>query len=129
MKVRINDVECRRYKATKVDEIFYEIIMWKENPMYGKEKEYRDRGYVDSFSGDFLRSPLGGHQVQKSLFASKESCYTIATLHLNHKEPDIDLKSVGSRLLDLSKEEQADFFEVYALANQRINKKHFRDEE
>jgi len=127
MKIRINNIECRKYTAIKTDEIFYEIIKWADNPHFGKEQEYRNMGYVDSFSGDFLQSPNGGHSIQKTFFNHKETCFTIASLHLNRREPDINLKSVGSRLLDLSEEEQKDFFEVYKLANPKIYKKHLND--
>ena len=53
----------------------------------------------------------------------KETCYIIASLYLNKKEPDIYLESVGSRLLDLTNEEQNTFFEVYRIANLKIAKK------
>jgi len=126
MKIRINNIECKKYTSTKVNEIFYEIIKWVENPHFGKEQEYRDNGYVDSFGGDFLQKK--GHEIQKSFFIHKESCFMIASLRLNRREPDINLESVGSRLLDLTEEEQKDFFEVYKLANQKIYKKHFKND-
>jgi hypothetical protein len=127
MKIRINNIECRKYTSTKVDKVFYEIIKWTENEHYGKEQEYRDNGYVDSFGGDFLQDS-NGRSIQKSYFASKETCYMIASLHLNKREPDIELKSVGSRLLDLSKKDRDDLFLVYTIANPKIYKKHFKDE-
>lgn len=124
MKIRINNIECRKYTSTKVDEVFYEIIKWSDNPHFGKEQEYRDSGYVDSFGGDFLQSPTGGHSIQKTFFVRPESCIMIASLHINKREPDINLKSVGSRLLELTERERADFFEVYEIANTKIYKKH-----
>lgn len=124
MKIRINNIECKKYTTTKTDEVFYEIIKWSANPYFGKEQEYRDKGYVDSFSGDFLQSPTGGHSMQKTFFKSTETCIMIASLHLNKREPDVELESVGSRLLDLTEEERVDFFEVYAIANPKIYKKH-----
>lgn len=128
MKIRINNIECKKYTTTKVNEIFYEIIKWQPNPHFGKEQEYRNMGYVDSFGGEYLQSPTEGHSIQKSLFIYKESCFMIASLRLNRREPDINLESVGSRLLDLTEEEQKDFFEVYKLANQKIYKKHFKND-
>ncbi len=128
MKIRINNIECRKYTATKVDEVFYEIIKWSENPYFGKEQEYRDNGYVDSFGGDFLQKENGGHSIQKTFFQSRETCITIASLHLNRREPDINLKSVGSRLLDLSKKDRDDLFLVYTIANPKIYKKHFKND-
>jgi hypothetical protein len=47
-------------------------------------------------------------------------------LELNYREPDVNLKSTGSRLLDLKVSEVKDFFKVYELANKKINKKHFK---
>jgi hypothetical protein len=124
MKIRINNIECRKYSATKVDNPLYEIVKWDVNTRYGKEEEYRANGYEDSFSGDFLVK--NGHSIQKTLFIHKEFCYTIATLELNYREPDVNLKSTGSRLLDLKVSEVKDFFKVYELANKKINKKHFK---
>ena len=124
MKIRINNIECRKYKATKVDKLFYEIVKWDTNSRYGKEEEYRANGYEDSFSGDFLVK--NGHSILKTFFTTKEFCYTIATLELNYHEPDVNLKSTGSRLLDLKVSEVKDFFKVYELANKKINKKHFK---
>lgn len=125
MRVRINDIECREYTSTETKEVFYEIIKWTENTSFGKEQHFIDEGYTDE--GDFLRTPSGGCLVAKSLFKLKETCYAIASLHLNRKEPDVKLKSVGSRLLDLTKEEQKDFFEVYEIANMKIYKQHFEN--
>ncbi len=123
MKIRINNIECRKYTSTKVKEVFYEIVKWTENPHFGAEKAYRENGYEDSFGGDFLQNP-NGSSIQKSFFQSPETCCTIATLHLNKKEPDIDFKSVGSRLLDLNKGDRDDLFLVYTIANPKIYKKH-----
>ena len=124
MKIRINNIECRKYTSTKTDEVHYEIVKWEHNKYYGQEEEYRKDGYVDSFGGDFLTK--NGTSIQKTFFTHKETCYTIAALYLNRKEPDVYLKSVGSRLLELEEEEIKDFFEVYRIANQKIYKKHFR---
>jgi hypothetical protein len=127
MRIRINNIECRKYTATKTDEVHYEIIKWEPNSYFGKEQEYRDNGYVDSFGGDFLEKDRTS--IQKTIFNNQESCFTVAALLLNRKEPCTYLESVGSRLLDLSQEEIQDFFEVYRLAEPKIQKKHFIDED
>ena len=124
MKIRINNIECRKYTATKTDEVHYEIVKWENNTQFGKEKEYRDNGYVDSFGGDFLQK--NGHSIQKTFFERQETCYTVASLNLNMKEPCVYLESVGSRLLYLKKDDIKDFFVVYRLADQKISKKHFK---
>ena len=85
MKIRINNIECRKYTATKTDEVHYEIVKWENNTQFGKEKEYRDNGYVDSFGGDFLQK--NGHSIQNTFFERQETCYTVASLNLNMKEP------------------------------------------
>lgn len=124
MKVRVNNVEGRKYTSTKTKDTFYEIVLWQPNVYYNKEEEYLGNGYEDSFSGDFLVK--NGHSIQKTFFNHKETCFTIANLELNYREPDINLKSVGSRLLDLTDDEIKDFFEVYKLINKKIHKKHFK---
>jgi hypothetical protein len=124
MKIRVNNIECRKYTATKTDDVHYEIVKWEKNLYFGKEEEYRKDGYVDSFGGDFLQK--NGSSIQKTFFNHEETCYTVASLNLNRKEPDVYLESVGSRLLDLTPEEIQDFFEVYRIANPKIYKKHFK---
>ena len=124
MKIRINNIECREYSATKVDKLFYEIVKWDANGYYGKEDEYRANGYEDNFDSGFLTK--NGHSIQKTFFTTKECCYTVATLELNYGEPDVNLKSVGARLLYLKKHDRDDFFTVYEMANKKINKKHFK---
>ena len=124
MKVRINNIEGRKYTSTKTKDTFYEIVLWRPNVYYNKEEEYRANGYEDSFSGDFLVK--NGRNIGKTLFIHKETCFALAHLNLNKKEPDIDLNSVGSRLLDLTDDEIKDFFEVYKLINKKIYKKHFK---
>jgi hypothetical protein len=125
MRVRINNIECRKYTATKTDDVHYEIIKWVANEHFGKEKEYREEGYVDSFGGDFLQK--NGHSIQKTFFTNKETCFTVASLQLNRREPDVYLESVGSRMLDLDDQEMLDFIEVYRIASPKITKKHFRN--
>jgi hypothetical protein len=49
-----------------------------------------------------------------------ESCYTIATLHYDGDEGCCDMKTIGPRLLQLSKPERDDFFTVYEYAEDRI---------
>lgn len=125
MRIRINNIECRKYTATKTDDIHYEIIKWEPNEYFGQEEELRKEGYEDSFGGDFLVK--NGHNIQKTFFSTPEYCFTIASLRLNRREPCVYLESVGSRLLDLNEDEIKDFFEVYRSSVPRIEKKHFRD--
>ena len=84
---------------------YFEILKWDKNPYYGKEQEYRDKGYVDSFGGDFLQSPAGS-SIQKTFFHKPESCYMLASwTNMDHDEKSPDLKFVGSRPMDLTEYE------------------------
>ncbi len=110
---RINSIEIRKYNNSN-----FEIIKWKENTKYGKKQEYLDNGYAYSFSGDFLRKD--GDSIQIEMFDSKEFCYVIAMIE--YKSDSWDLRSVGSRILDLTEEELINFWTVYKFANEKLNK-------
>lgn len=126
MKVRINNIECRKYNHVHKDrEVMYELILWTPNTYYGREKEYRDLGWTDSFGGNFLRNESGS-SIPISAFELKETCIVVAWLKLNRSEPDVYLESVGSRILELDKEDLRDFFDVYEIAHSKIFKKHFK---
>jgi len=116
MKIRINNIEFRKYRATKTEEVFYEITKWQNNDYYGKEEEYRADGYVDD--GDYLRKDFTN--ISKSLFKLPETCYMIASVH-KYSEGWY-LKSVGERLLELTPEEWNDFHQVYTLGQSKLNK-------
>ena len=51
----------------------------------------------------------------------KETCYVIAWLKYDKKEGCCDLESVGPRLLELNDEDRKDFFEVYKIADLKMN--------
>ena len=123
MRIRINNIEGRKY-TTKLKETFYEIVAWSPNVYFGKEQEYLDNGYEESFGAEFLTK--NGHSISKSFFKSPEQCYVIAHLELNKREPDVNLKSIGSRLLDLTNDELDDFLLLYRTMNKKIMKKHFK---
>ena len=119
MKIRINDFECRSNIYRK-DE--YEMVKWEANQYYGQEKfMIESEGYekVEYDSSDWgLRK--GSHTVNRSCFKNPETCYVIATLKLNRREPDVDMETVGSRLLDLEVDELDEFMKVYRLAQGMI---------
>jgi hypothetical protein len=126
VRIRINDIECRLYKTTQVSEPFYEIVKWQPNPYYNKLQEYLDNGYVESKDGSMIQKDNMG--LSKGMFTNPESCYTIAHLELDMKEFDTTLKSIGSRLLDLTEDERIDFFEAYKISNDKLYKKYFQNE-
>ena len=115
MKIRINNIECISTSTVGT----YQILKYYPNDYFGMKENYMDQGwYVD---GDFLRSP-GPFKtsIQLSIFDRSESCCVIADLIYNSKEPDVDLQSVGSRILELAQEDRNDFFQVYEIANNKI---------
>jgi len=98
MNIRINDIEY-----------------------YGTEKELLDEGYerIEYDSGGWAMT-RSNHTIDSSCFKNPETCYVIAWLEPNRREPDVNLLSVGSRLLDLSEEDMDAFFRVYKIANEMI---------
>lgn len=112
MNIRINSIQCRSCDTT----YRYEIIKWFPNTYYGLKNDYLNKGYVEE--DGFVQSD--NHRIQSTIFESEESCYVIAWLDYNHKEPDVDLRSVGSRLLALTKDDLDCFFDVYNIANKMI---------
>lgn len=112
MRIRINQFECRFSQGR------YEIIKWYPNSYYGAEAKYLEDGYV--FSGGFYRKDYSS--ISESCFKNPESCFTVATLHYDDGEGCCDMRTIGPRVLDLDKQERDDFFEVYALAEDRIRR-------
>ena len=115
MRIRINNIECRFSQGR------YEIVKWFTNPHYGAEERYLADGYerVEGTDGNWsMRTRT--HSIHSSCFQNPESCYTIATLHYDDGECCCDMRTVGPRLLDLSKSERVDFFAVYEYAEDRI---------
>lgn len=119
MKVRINDIECRQINSKNTDQ--YEMVQWYPNSYYGKEEEMIKEGYEKRVYSDgswSMNKPY--HAINSSCFQNPESCMLIAFLDLNRSEPDLDMRTVGSRLLDLSIQERNHFFRVYKIASEII---------
>lgn len=110
MKVRINDIECRFSQGR------YEIVKWQPNTYYKKQQEYIEVGWV--LEDGFFRKD--NTSIQAHIFDKPETCYTVATLHYDADECWCDLRTVGSRLLDLDAADRNDFFEVYELSEKKI---------
>ena len=121
MKIRINNIECRNQTSNSGN---YEIVKWYKNSYYGTEQEMLDEGYIykDRY---YTKDNINIHE---DCFKSPESCFVIAWLEINHNEPDVNLNTVGSRLLGLDNEERNDFFDVYRIANNKIFKQFDGDE-
>ena len=119
MKIRINDFECRS-SIYREDE--YEMVKWQVNQYYGQEKfliEWEGYEKVEYEGGNWaLKKDF--HSINSSCFKHPETCYVIATLKLNRREPDVDMETVGSRLLELEPNELNVFMKVYKLAQDMI---------
>ena len=113
MKIRINNIECRAIIGGS-GHYDYEILKWEECIYYKKEQEYLNDGWV--LNDGYYKKNFTS--ISESFFTSPETCYVIAWLVIGKE--DIALKSVGSRLLDLYKDELIDFWEVYRLADKKI---------
>ena len=90
---------------------FFEILKYEKNPYFGKEQEYLDNGYVESFGGDFLQKDH--HSIQRTFFKKEESAYMLAHWNrMDHDEYIPDLVFCGKRPLELTDEEQITFMQL-----------------
>ena len=112
MKIRINNMGASSLK-TKTQA---EIVRYYLNGHFGKREKYIKDGYMDK--GTCIQR--GNVSFDNSCFQREENLYVVAFLEYNKKEQDIDLKSVGPRILELDEENRKDFFEVYKLADKMM---------
>tara|TARA_R110000822_G_scaffold10358_1_gene39254 strand:+ start:123 stop:503 length:381 start_codon:yes stop_codon:yes gene_type:complete len=119
MKIRLGDIECR------LSQNRYEIVKWSPNKYYGSEQKMIDDGYerIDYPNGCFGFEKTT-HTIDGSCFKNPETCYTIASLKYSVGEGCCDLITVGTRLLDLNKQDRKDFFKVYKIAEKNITKEY-----
>ena len=124
MRIRIDNIECRFSQER------YEIVKWYTNKYYGSEESMIEEGYerVVYDNGSWAMKK-DWSTIHGSCFANPESCYTIASLEWNQDEFCNTLVTVGPRLLDLSKEERDEFFEVYKYAEDRIKQENLEDDD
>ncbi len=117
MKIRIENIECRFTQNQ------YEFVKWYPNKYFGTKAQLIAEGYelIVSQDDDFSLVKHN-HHIHGSCFQSPESCYVIATIVYDKNEHCTEIKSVGSRLLDLTKKERNNFFEVYHYADKQIKK-------
>ena len=127
MNIRIGNIEC---KPTGYKDREYQIIKWEVNSYYGSEERMiNEDGYEKEYhpSGDWGLTK-GMHTVNSSCFKNPETCYVIAWLNPNRREPDVDMETVGSRMLDLEQDELSTFMRVYRIAHELILEKMAEDE-
>jgi hypothetical protein len=117
MKIRIENIECRFSQNQ------YEFVKWYPNKYFGTKSQLIAEGYelIVSQDDDFSLVKHN-HHIHGSCFQFPESCYVIATIVYDKNEYCTEIKSVGSRLLDLTKKERIYFFEVYHYADKQIKK-------
>jgi len=117
MKIRIENIECR------LSQNQYEFVKWYPNKYFGTKAQLIAEGYelIVSQDDDFSLVKHN-HHIHGSCFQFPESCYVIATIVYDKNEYCTEIKSTGSRLLDLTKKERNNFFEVYQYAYKQIKK-------
>jgi hypothetical protein len=117
MKIRIENIECRFSQNQ------YEFVKWYPNKYFGTKAQLIAEGYelIVSQDDDFSLVKHN-HHIHGSCFQFPESCYVIATIVYDKNEHCTEIKSVGNRLLGLTKKERNYFFEVYQYADKQIKK-------
>lgn len=120
MNIRINNIGAMPVgyigSAPKVANNECSIIRYYPNEYYGKLNEFLADGWEDKGSSISSNSA----SIDKQCFEGKETHYVIAFLRYNEDEQAAILTTVNDRLLDLTQEEEKDFFKVYRLANQKL---------
>ena len=119
MNIRIDNIECR---STIYKEREYEIVKWEINQYYGQEKflvEWEGYEKIENEDGNWGLSK-DFHTINSSCFKNPEVCYVIAWLKPNRREPDVNMETVGSRMLELEQSELSTFIRVYRIAHELI---------
>lgn len=120
MQIRINNIGVKppAYIGTPPENAHRTLSVVQYYPCryYGKLEEYLASGWVEESTALYKDNC----SVSKNLFALSELCLGIASIVYNPKELCTDLKSVGERLLNLSKKDRNDFFEVYEIAVKKL---------
>lgn len=125
MKVRINSIGAEQtvYLGKKPEDTHYNIsiVKYYPNRYYRELENYLNNGWEDC--GDFIKDKdhKGTISISKKCFEGKETNYVIAFLRYNKKERVAELTSVGDRLLYIEEEDKKDFWEVYKIADRKLN--------
>ena len=122
MKIRIDNIGTKKPayigKPPADAHRRLDIVRYYPCEYYGKLDEYIADGWETVEEGTHLKKDRC--TISKSFFDREELCYTIAYIIYDPREVCTDLKSVGERLLSLSKKDRADFFEVYEIAAAKL---------
>ena len=126
MKIRINSIgaEQTAYLGKKPEDALYNISIVKYHPnrYYGELDNYLKDGWKDC--GDHIKStnkPFNNISISKECFKNKETNYVVAFLKYEKDGGNTQLTSVGDRLLYVEEEDKKDFWEVYKIADRKLN--------
>jgi len=125
MIIRINSIGTQQTvylsKPPKDCQYNISIVKYHPNRYYGELENYIDNGWEDC--GEFIREKdhKGSFSIHKKCFENKETSYVIAFLKYNKEEGVTELTSVGDRLLYIEEEDKKDFWEVYKIADRKLN--------
>ncbi len=112
-KIRINNIG---FLSKGSD--YGSFVKYYKNNKYNKLDEYLKDGWEDkgsSIKNDNL-------SIDKNCFTSEEFHCVIADLEYVSSECCTELRTIGSRVLDLSLNDREDFFEVYKIVDSRMYK-------
>jgi hypothetical protein len=116
MKIRINNIGAR--SASENAHRTLSIVQYYPCQYYGKLYDYLADGWEYDDTNTCLRKD--NCTISKSVFDLQEMNMVIAYIKYDPDELCTDLKSVGERVLNLSKQDRDDFFEVYELAARKL---------
>ena len=122
MKIRINNIGARPpvYIGQPPKNAYrrLSIVQYYPCQYYGKLEEYLADGWEYVDEGTRLRKD--NCTISKSFFDKEELLMGIADLEYDSSEDCTNLETVGERVLNLSKKDRDDFFEVYELAARKL---------
>ena len=122
MKIRINNIGAKKpaYIGSPPADAHrrLSIVQYYPCQYYGKLDEYLADGWEYVDEGTRIRKD--NCTISKSFFDLEELLMSIADITYDPSEGCTDLETVGERVLNLSKADREDFFEVYELAARKL---------
>lgn len=124
MENRISNISFEERINLK-GEKYVQILNYYPNELFNLKDEYIKKGYIEK-SG-FLEYER--YKINIECFNSQECCYVLADVYVDFRETDIYLKTIGNRVLELSKDELIIFFEVYKNSDTFLRNKYLKSED
>lgn len=112
-KIRINNIG---FLSKGSD--YGSFVKYYKNDKHNKLDKYLKDGWEDK--GSFIKCEC--LTIDKNCFTSEELHCVIADLEYVSSECCTELRTIGSRVLDLSLNDREDFFEVYKMVDSRMYK-------